>query len=83
VAGGAVPTSSGQFSPLPDEGVPPLPDPLADLLTPDQLGSLPDRGSITVGSADERIQQGSMTPSRSPAAGTSPWSLGSMLSPAG
>jgi Putative Flp pilus-assembly TadE/G-like len=58
VAGGAVPTSSGQFSPPPEEGVAPLPDPLADLLTPDQLGSLPDRGSITVGSADERIGQG-------------------------
>jgi Putative Flp pilus-assembly TadE/G-like len=58
VTGGATATSSGRFIPTPETGLPPLPDPLADLLTPDQLGSLPDQGSITVGSADERIEQG-------------------------
>jgi hypothetical protein len=58
VAGRARETSSGQFTPEPDTDLGPLPDPLADLLTPDQLGSLPDQGSITVGSADDRIEQG-------------------------
>jgi hypothetical protein len=58
VAGRARETSSGQFTPEPDTDLGPLPDPLADLLTPDQLGSLPDLGSITVGSADDRIEQG-------------------------
>jgi hypothetical protein len=50
--------SSGQFIPDPDTGLGPLPDPLADLPTPDQLGSLPDQGSIAVGSADQTIDQG-------------------------
>jgi hypothetical protein len=58
VAGRARETSSGQFTPEPDTDLGPLPDPLADRLTPDQLGSLPDQGSITVGSADDRIEQG-------------------------
>jgi hypothetical protein len=58
VVGRARETSSGQFTPEPDTDLGPLPDPLADLLTPDQLVSLPDQGSITVGSADDRIEQG-------------------------
>jgi hypothetical protein len=58
VVGGWVATSSGVFTPTPDTGVGPLPDPLADLPTPDQLGSLPDQGSITVGSADQTIDPG-------------------------
>jgi hypothetical protein len=51
-------SGSGGFTPTPDTGLGPLPDPLADLPTPDQLYSLPDRGSVTVGSADQSIGQG-------------------------
>jgi Putative Flp pilus-assembly TadE/G-like len=58
VVGGAETRSSGAFTPPPVEGVGPLPDPLAELPTPDQLGSLPDQGSVTVGSADQAIDQG-------------------------
>jgi hypothetical protein len=58
VAGDFEASGGGAFIPDPDTGLGPLPDPLADLLTPDQLVSLPDEGSITVGSADERIEQG-------------------------
>ena len=58
VAGGWTTSSSGGFTPIPDTGLGPLPDPLADLPTPDQLGSLPDLGSVTVGSADQAIDPG-------------------------
>jgi Putative Flp pilus-assembly TadE/G-like len=58
VVGGWTATSSGRFTPTPDTGLGPLPDPLADLPTPDQLGSLPTRGSVTVGGADLTISPG-------------------------
>ena len=58
VGGWAATSSSGGFSPTPDTGVGPLPDPLAELPTPDQLVSLLDRGSVTVDSADQTIGQG-------------------------
>jgi hypothetical protein len=58
VVGGWTTSGSGGFAPTPDTRVGPLPDPLADLLTPDQLGSLPNLGSVMVGSADQRIDQG-------------------------
>jgi hypothetical protein len=59
VVGGWITTSgSGGFTPTPDTGLGPLPDPLADLPTPDQLGLLPDLGSVTVGSADQTIDPG-------------------------
>ena len=61
VVGRARETSSGQFTPPPVEGVGALPDPLAELPTPDQLDQLdplPDRGSVTVGSTDQAIEQG-------------------------
>jgi hypothetical protein len=58
VVGGWTASSSGRFTPTPDPGLGPLPDPLADLPTPDQLDALPNRGSITVGSADQAIDPG-------------------------
>jgi hypothetical protein len=58
VVGGWTASGSGGFTPTPDTRVGPLPDPLADLPTPDQLGSLPDRGSVTVGGADQTIDPG-------------------------
>jgi hypothetical protein len=58
VVGGWTTSGSGGFTPTPDTRVGPLPDPLADLPTPDQLGSLPDLGSVTVGSADLTIDPG-------------------------
>jgi Putative Flp pilus-assembly TadE/G-like len=58
VVGGWAATSSGGFTPTPDTRVGPLPDPLAELPTPDQLESLLDRGSVTVDSADQRIHPG-------------------------
>jgi hypothetical protein len=58
VVGGSAATSSGGFTPTPDTRVGPLPDPLAELPTPDQLESLLDRASVTVGSADQRIDPG-------------------------
>jgi hypothetical protein len=58
VAGGWAATGSGTFTPTPDTGLGPLPDPLADLPTPDQLDSLPDLGSVTVGSTNQTIDQG-------------------------
>jgi hypothetical protein len=58
VVGGWAATSSGRFSPTPDTRVGQLPDPLAELPTPDQLGSLPGRGSVTVDSADQSIDPG-------------------------
>jgi hypothetical protein len=58
VVGGWTTTSSGRFTPSPDTALGPIPDPLADLPTPDQLDSLPDLGSVTVGSADQAIGQG-------------------------
>jgi hypothetical protein len=58
VVGGWAASSSGGFTPTPVTGVGPLPDPLADLPTPDQLGSLPDQGSVAVGGADQTIDQG-------------------------
>ena len=58
VVGGWAATSSGGFSPTPDTRVGQLPDPLAELPTPDQLGSLLDRGSVTVDSADQSIDPG-------------------------
>jgi hypothetical protein len=58
VAGGWSASGSGGFTPTPDTGLGALPDPLADLPTPDQLGSLPDLGSITVGSANQAIDPG-------------------------
>ena len=58
VVGGWTTSGSGRFTPTPDTGLGPLPDPLADLPTPDQLYSLDDRGSVTVGSADQPIGQG-------------------------
>jgi Putative Flp pilus-assembly TadE/G-like len=58
VVGGWAATSSGGFTPTPDTRVGPLPDPLADLPTPDQLVSLVGRGSVTVDSADQSIGPG-------------------------
>jgi hypothetical protein len=58
VAGGWAATSSGRFTPTPDTGLGPLPDPLADLPTPDQLDSLPDQDSVTIGSANQTIDPG-------------------------
>jgi Putative Flp pilus-assembly TadE/G-like len=58
VVGGFTTISSGRFTPTPDTGLGPLPDPLADLLTPDQLDSLPNQGSVTVGSANQAIDPG-------------------------
>lgn len=58
VVGGWTATSSGGFTPPPVTGVGPLPDPLADLVTPDQLGSLPDQGSVSIGAADQTIDPG-------------------------
>jgi Putative Flp pilus-assembly TadE/G-like len=58
VVGGWTTTSSGRFTPTPDTGLGPLPDPLADLPTPDQLDPLQNRGSVTVGSADQPIGPG-------------------------
>jgi hypothetical protein len=58
VVGGWTATGSGGFTPTPDTRVGPLPDPLADLPTPDQLGPLPDRGSVAVGGADLTIDPG-------------------------
>jgi hypothetical protein len=58
VVGGATTSGSGRFIPTPDTGLGPLPDPLAELPTPDQLLSLPNLGSVTVGSADQAIDPG-------------------------
>jgi hypothetical protein len=58
VVGGWTASGSGGFTPTPDTGLGALPDPLADLLTPDQLLLLPNLGSVTVGSADQPIGQG-------------------------
>ena len=58
VVGGWTASGSGHFTPTPDTGLGALPDPLADLPTPDQLDALDDLGSITVGSADQAIGQG-------------------------
>jgi hypothetical protein len=58
VVGGWTTSGSGGFTPTPDTGLGPLPDPLADLPTPDQLDDLPDLGSITVGSANQAIDPG-------------------------
>jgi hypothetical protein len=58
VVGGWTATGSGGFTPTPDTRVGPLPDPLADLPTPDQLGPLPGRGSVAVGGADLTIDPG-------------------------
>jgi Putative Flp pilus-assembly TadE/G-like len=58
VAGGWSATGSGGFTPTPDTGLGPLPDPLADLPTPDQLDTPTDLGSVTVGSANQAIGPG-------------------------
>ena len=58
VVGGWTASGSGGFTPTPDTGLGALPDPLADLPTPDQLEALPEVGSITVGSADQPIDPG-------------------------
>ena len=58
VVGGWTATSSGGFTPTPDTGLGQLPDPLADLPTPDQLDSLPNQGSVTIGSANQAIDPG-------------------------
>ena len=58
VVGGFTTSGSGGFTPTPDTRVGQLPDPLAELPTPDQLGSLLGRGSVTVASADQSVDPG-------------------------
>jgi Putative Flp pilus-assembly TadE/G-like len=58
VAGGWTASGSGGFTPTPDTGLGPLPDPLADLPTPDQLDTLADQGSVLVGSVNQAIGPG-------------------------
>lgn len=58
VVGGWTASSSGRFTPTPDTGLGPIPDPLAELPTPDQLDILPNLGSVTVGGADQAIDPG-------------------------
>ena len=81
MVGGLTTSGSGGFTPTPDTGLGQLPDPLADLPTPDQLDDLLDLGSVTVDSADQAIDPGVYDTIAVTGGGDLTWTPGPMSSP--